>query len=76
MKEVCLTAEFWLNIIPGKLFEYFPSGRYVLANHALRDKKVILFYFAARSAAQDFAPYLREAYEVRPEAGGNISKLE
>ena len=48
----------------------------MLANHALRDKKVILFYFAARSAAQDFAPYLREAYEVRPEAGGNISKLE
>ena len=37
----------------------------MLANHALRDKKVILFYFAARSAAQDFAPYLREAYEVR-----------
>ena len=38
----------------------------MLANHALRDKKVILFYFAARSAAKDFAPHLREAYEVRP----------
>ena len=37
----------------------------MLANHALRDKKVILFYFAARSAAQDFAPYLRKAYEVK-----------
>jgi len=47
------------------------SGRYVLANHALRDKKVILFYFATRSAAQDFAPYLREAYEgSRVEGGG------
>ena len=44
----------------------FPLGRYVLANHALRDKKVILFYFAARSGAKDFAPHLREAYEVRP----------
>lgn len=39
----------------------------MLANHALRDKKVILFYFATRSAAQDFAPYLREAYKVRVE---------
>ena len=39
----------------------------MLANHALRDKKVILFYFAARSAAQDFVPYLRKAYEVREE---------
>ena len=48
-----------------KIIKYSCSGRYVLANHALRDKKVILFYFAARSAAQDFAPYLREAYEVR-----------
>ena len=37
----------------------------MLANHALRDKKVILFYFAARSGAQDFAPYLRKAYEVK-----------
>lgn len=47
------------------------SGRYVLANHALRDKKVILFYFATRSAAQDFAPFLKEAYEgSRVEGGG------
>ena len=39
----------------------------MLANHALRDKKVILFYFSARFAAQDFVPYLRKAYEVREE---------
>ena len=36
----------------------------MLANHALRDKKVILFYFTARFAAKDFTPYLKEAYDV------------
>ena len=51
----------------------FPLGRYVLANHALRDKKVILFYFAARSGAKDFAPHLREAYEVRKEEINGIN---
>ena len=36
----------------------------MLANHALRDKKVIVFYFTARFAAKNFTPYLKEAYEV------------
>ena len=39
----------------------------MLANHVLKDKKVILFYFVARTAApaMEFIPYLKEAYEVR-----------
>ena len=39
----------------------------MLANHVLKDKKVILFYFVAMSAApvMQFIPFLREAYEVR-----------
>lgn len=38
----------------------------MLANHVLKDKKVILFYFVARSAApvMQFIPFLREAYEA------------
>jgi len=47
------------------------SGKYVLANHALREKKVILFYFAAGCAAsaKTFTPYLRQAYEASRVAG-------
>ena len=49
-------------------------GKYVLANHALRDKKVILFYFAAGcdAPAMHFTPYLKEAYEVRTEESTEI----
>lgn len=51
------------------------AGKYVLANHVLKDKKVILFYFVARTAApaMEFIPYLKEAYEasrVKDEGAG------
>jgi len=55
------------------------AGKYVLANHVLKEKKVILFYFVARTAdpAMEFIPYLKEAYEASrvKDAGAGVEVI-
>ena len=40
------------------------QGKYVLANHALKDKSILFIYFASLTTSEEFIITLKEAYEV------------